>query len=116
MDGDSPDSFHAFLECRWGETQFWEFRAGAQLLCVAVVDALPQALSAVYTFFEPAAAARSLGTYAVLQQIERARLQALEYVYLGYWVEGSRKMDYKRRFQPLEIFKGNGWDALETLG
>ena len=112
MDGENRESFHAFLECHWGETQFWEFREGGQLLCVAVVDTLPQALSAVYTFFEPDAAPRSLGTYAVLQQIEHARIQGLEYVYLGYWVEGSRKMDYKRRFQPLEIFSGSGWDVL----
>lgn len=115
MDGDSPESFHGFLECHWGETQFWEFRAGTQLLCVAVVDALPQALSAVYTFFEPTATTRSLGTYAVLQQIERARMQGLDHVYLGYWVKGSRKMDYKRRFQPLEIFGITGWEPLGTV-
>ena len=116
MDDGNRESFNAFLECRWGTTQFWEFRDETRLLCVAVVDALPLALSAVYTFFEPEAAARGLGTYAVLQQIEQARVRGLEYVYLGYWVEGSRKMDYKRRYQPLEIFRSGGWEPLQPSG
>jgi arginyl-tRNA--protein-N-Asp/Glu arginylyltransferase len=112
MDGDSPESFHAFLECSWGETQFWEFRLGKELLSVAVVDVLPEALSAVYTFFDPSFDTRGLGTLAVLRLIERAQALRLPYVYLGYWVEGSRKMDYKRRFQPLEVFDGETWAVL----
>jgi arginine-tRNA-protein transferase len=112
MDGDSPESFHTFLECSWGETQFWEFRLATKLICVAVVDVLPQGLSAVYTFFDPGFDERSLGTHAVLRQIEQARRLKLPYVYLGYWVEGSKKMDYKRRFQPLEVFDGNHWTLL----
>src|SRR3546814_5749888 len=89
-------------------------RDGEQLLAVAVVDHLPRALSAVYTFFDPEAQARGLGTLAVLEQIRLARLSNLDYVYLGYWVESSRKMDYKRRFHPLEALQGTQWRALDV--
>ena len=112
MNGDSAESFHTFLECSWGNTEFWEYRLATQLVCVAVVDVLPQGLSAVYTFFDSAFDARSLGTLAVLRQIEQARTLGLPHVYLGYWVEGSRKMDYKRSYQPLEVFDGQHWTVL----
>jgi arginine-tRNA-protein transferase len=113
MDPLDRKAFHAFLECSWLDVRYWCFRDGEQLLAVAVVDHLPQALSAVYTFFDPAAQARGLGTLAVLEQIRLARLSGLDHVYLGYWVEGSRKMDYKRRFRPLEALQGTQWQALD---
>jgi arginyl-tRNA--protein-N-Asp/Glu arginylyltransferase len=74
-----------------------------------VVDRLEQGLSAVYTFYDPAETSRSLGTYAVLAQIEAARREGLPHVYLGYWVEHSDTMDYKRQFRPLEQFDGLLW-------
>ncbi|HEX4895062.1 MAG TPA: arginyltransferase [Solimonas sp.] len=109
MDPDDRTAFHNFLECGWNEVRYWSFREQGRLLAVAVVDHLPRALSAVYTFFDPAESRRGLGTLAVLRQIEEARRQGLPHVYLGYWVEGSAKMDYKRRFQPLEILEGTDW-------
>lgn len=109
MDANNRDAFHSFLECSWGEARFWELRAAGRLLAVAVIDETPRALSAVYTFFDPEQGERSLGTYAVLREIEIARERRLAHVYLGYWVPGSRKMDYKKQFQPLEILKGPGW-------
>ena len=63
----------------------------------------------VYSFYEPDDAGRSLGTFMVLDHIERTRMAGLPYVYLGYWVDGSRKMAYKTRFQPLEALKPEGW-------
>lgn len=116
MDTDNREAFHAFLECDWGETQFWEFRNGGNLLALAVVDVMPAALSAVYTFFDPEQTARGLGTYAVLQQISRAAQLDIPYVYLGYWVPTSRKMDYKKHFQPLELLGANGWMAMAPTG
>ncbi|MGB0956373.1 MAG: arginyltransferase [Panacagrimonas sp.] len=113
MNPDDKSGFHSFLHCRWGQAEFWEFREQDTLLAVAVVDRLPDALSAVYTFFDPQQSARSLGTYAVLRQLEQARQQCLRHVYLGYWVAGSRKMDYKRRFRPLEVLGPRGWEALD---
>lgn len=115
MDPQDRKAFHAFLECSWLDVRFWCFRAAGELLAVAVVDHLPQALSAVYTFFAPQAHARGLGTLAILEQIRIARLSGLDHVYLGYWVDGSRKMDYKRRFQPLEALHGVHWQALDAL-
>ncbi len=115
MDPDDTDAFHEFLGCAWGSTEFWEFRRGRELLGVSVIDPVPQGYSAVYTFFAPELPARSLGTYAILQQVEQARLNGLPYVYLGYWVEGSTKMDYKRRFQPLEVLHPSGWSRLDRI-
>src|SRR3546814_4480638 len=73
MDNPAPEDFDQFLRSRWSQTRFLELRRGKRLLAVAVTDELPQALSAVYTFFEPEQAARSLGTLAVLQQIQWAQ-------------------------------------------
>ena len=70
---------------------------------------LGDGLSMVYSFFEPDEAARSLGTLMVLDHIARAQRMGLAYVYLGYWVRGSRKMDYKSRFLPQERLMPEGW-------
>ncbi len=109
MDPGDRGAFHSFLECRWLDVRYWCFRQRGRLVAVAVVDHLPNALSAVYTFFDPALAARGLGTLAVLRQIEAAHTAGLSHLYLGYWVAGSRKMDYKRRYQPLEALGLLGW-------
>ena len=66
-------------------------------------------------FFDPAEGRRSLGTFIILDHIIRARKAGLPYVYLGYWVAGSPKMDYKRRFQPLEALGAKGWAPLAPL-
>ena len=72
-------------------------------------DVLADGLSMVYSFFDPDYADRGLGTFMILDHIQRARKMGLPYVYLGYWVEGSRKMDYKRRFRPQEHLMARGW-------
>ncbi len=115
MDNGNREAFHAFLECSWGEAQFWEFRCGGRLLALAVVDRVPHALSAVYTFFDPDEGARSLGTLAILKQLEIAAARKLEQVYLGYWVAGSRKMEYKKNFRPMEVLGPRGWEPAEAL-
>jgi arginine-tRNA-protein transferase len=67
----------------------------------------------VYSYFDPDEAARSLGTFAILDHITRARQMGLPYLYLGYWVRGSKKMDYKARFLPQERLMPNGWLRVE---
>jgi arginine-tRNA-protein transferase len=89
-------------------------REDGQLLAVAVTDVLPDALSAVYTFYDPALASRGLGTLAILRQLEWARRDGHSHLYLGYWIDGHRKMDYKRSYRPLEQFDGRRWRELES--
>lgn len=117
-DGDmaNPDenSFRSFLYASWSNTWFIEFRLRRRLVSIAVIDMLPRGYSAVYTFFEPELTTRSLGTYAVLWQIEHARMQGLPLVYLGYWIEASRKMQYKAKFKPLEVLRNDVWQALDS--
>ena len=86
---------------------------GGQLLAVAVTDVVDSAVSAVYTFYDPDLDERGLGTLAILKQIEWARSTGRTHLYLGYWIDGHRKMDYKRRFRPLEGFNGREWRDLE---
>ncbi len=83
------------------------------LRAVCLTDVLADGLSMVYSFYDPALEARSLGTYMILDHIERARSLGLPHLYLGYWVEGSRKMQYKARFLPQERLGLNGWQRVE---
>jgi arginine-tRNA-protein transferase len=89
-------------------------RGNGPLLGVALTDVLSDGLSMVYSFFDPDAGPRSLGTFIILDHISRARRLGLPYVYLGYWVKGSKKMDYKGRFLPQERLSGDGWTRVET--
>ncbi len=78
-------------------------------IAVAVTDVIDDGLSMVYSFFEPDADRRSLGTYLILDHVEKAREMGLPFVYLGYWIDGCRKMAYKSRFRPLEALTFDGW-------
>jgi arginyl-tRNA--protein-N-Asp/Glu arginylyltransferase len=89
-------------------------RGNGPLLGVALTDVLSDGLSMVYSFFDPDVGGRSLGTFIILDHIARARRLGLPYVYLGYWVKGSKKMDYKGRFLPQERLTGDGWTRVET--
>ncbi len=84
-------------------------RGDGPLVATALTDVLSDGLSMVYSFFEPTYSERSLGTFMILDHIVRARKMGLPYVYLGYWVDGSRKMGYKRRFRPQEHLAPRGW-------
>lgn len=76
---------------------------------VALCDRLSDGISMVYSFYEPDEQTRSLGTYMILEHIDYARRLGLPYLYLGYWIDGSRKMRYKARYQPQERLGPNGW-------
>lgn len=84
------------------------------LTAVCLTDVLEDGLSLVYSFFNPDLHPRSLGTYMILDHIEIAREAGLPYVYLGYWVPGSPKMQYKASFGALEIFISGSWQALDN--
>jgi len=103
------DQFESFLNDPWGCTEYVQFRKDERLIAVAVVDVMVDGLSAIYTFYDPAEDARSLGRYAILWQVERCRGEGLPYVYLGYWIRNCRKMAYKADYQPLEVLVNNQW-------
>ncbi len=79
------------------------------LAAVSLTDVFDDGLSMVYSFYDPELADLSLGTFAILDHVDIAREAGLPYVYLGYWVPGSRKMGYKAAFSAVEIYKGGGW-------
>jgi arginine-tRNA-protein transferase len=108
----------AMVEDSAVETHLVEYRHrggpnAGDLIAVALTDQLSDGLSMVYSYYDPAETARSLGTHMVLDHIEQARARGLPYVYLGYWIEGSRKMSYKARFGPLEARMPSGWVPLK---
>jgi arginine-tRNA-protein transferase len=84
-------------------------RPVGRLVAAALTDLMADGLSMVYSYYDPAVEARSLGTFMILDHIRRARARGLPHVYLGYWVEGSRKMAYKTRFLPQEHLLMQGW-------
>jgi arginine-tRNA-protein transferase len=99
-------------ECA-SETEIVEYRLPDEtLIACMLIDRLNDGLSLVYSFFDPDLTARSLGIFLILDQIRRAKLEAVPYLYLGYWVPGSPKMDYKARFQPAEVLGHRGWMPL----
>jgi arginine-tRNA-protein transferase len=89
-------------------------RTDGTLVACALTDVLRDGLSMVYSFFHPGEVTRSLGTAMILDHVRAARTRGLSYVYLGYWVQGSEKMDYKARFQPLEALGRDGWARLKA--
>ena len=84
----------------------------ANLSAVCLTDVFDDGLSMVYSFYDPDLYGRSLGTFLILDHIEIARTAELPYVYLGYWVPGSKKMGYKAGFSGLEIFKAGKWQPI----
>jgi arginine-tRNA-protein transferase len=114
MDEDSREQYQQFLLQSPVETFCVEFRVGQTLRMVCVVDRLDDGLSSVYTFFDPELPRASLGTYAVLWQIEACRQAGLPHLYLGYWIRESRKMAYKARFRPMEGYWEGCWREMEV--
>ena len=105
--------YRAMVEDTPIDTFLVEFRdADETLIGVCLTDRLGDGLSAVYSFYAPNLEKRSLGTFTILWLVERARMQGLPHVYLGYWVPESRKMAYKARFRPSEILMGGSWREL----
>lgn len=109
MDDDDADQYTQFLLTSGVDTRLIEFRVGGRLVMVSVMDVLADGLSAVYTFYNPADAKASYGTYAVLWQIIQCQYNQLPYLYLGYWIAESDKMAYKSRFQPMQMLDNDQW-------
>ena len=109
--------FRAMIQDGSADSRVLELRdARNGLIGAMLVDRLSDGLSAVYSFFDPAAERRSLGTFIVLAALNLLRLQQHPFLYLGYWIAKSRKMAYKSRFHPLEKLGPAGWVAVEAQG
>ena len=108
------EQYESFLNDGLGCANYFRFYQGNRLVAVTVADEMLDGLAAIYTFFDPDQPQRSLGTEAVLLQIREAKARGLPFVYLGYWIEGCRKMSYKARFSPLELFIDGQWQQQKT--
>lgn len=93
-----------------GPDSFITGKGRGELIAVALSDIMADGMSMVYSYFDPDLCHRSLGTFMILDHIARARAAGLPHVYLGYWVNGSRKMSYKVRFTPQEHLGSKGWE------
>jgi len=109
MDNPTPEQYMEFLTAPWVETVFYEMRSDGRLIAVAVADIMEDAMSAVYTFFDPAESWRSPGRYAILYEISQAGEMRLKWLYLGYWIENCEKMRYKSEYMPQQRFLENNW-------
>lgn len=109
MKNPSEDDYKNFLVCDWSHSHFLEFREDSQLLAIAVIDKVANGFSAVYTFFDPDFSNRSLGTFAILQEVKHCQNNRLPFLYLGYWLKDHPKMHYKANFDCIELFQDNHW-------
>jgi arginine-tRNA-protein transferase len=116
MVGMGPQDYASMVGDSPVDTRIVEFRdPKGKLVAACLTDWGQDGISAVYSFFEPDLARNSLGSFIVIWLIEEAQRRNLSYVYLGYWVAGSQKMDYKRRFRPIEAYGPQGWVRLSPV-
>ncbi|MCH2190782.1 MAG: arginyltransferase [Gammaproteobacteria bacterium] len=113
MCDDDPNKYIGFIESSYAASKFLCMHIDDKLIGIAVLDQFEGGLSAVYTFFDPDYSNRSLGTYAIMYALKLARTHQIPFVYLGYWIDESPKMDYKRKFKPLQGYIDKQWKTLE---
>ncbi len=104
------EQFNSFIEAQWLNVGFLEIYDGDKLISVSVIDVLPEALSAVYTFFDPDYEQLSLGSVAIIKSIAFAKQMQLPHVYLGYQIDDCKKMNYKNKYKPYEALIGGHWE------
>jgi arginyl-tRNA--protein-N-Asp/Glu arginylyltransferase len=109
MDDPDKKNYMDFLTSTWADTYFYEMRLEEKLIGVAVMDFMDSGISAVYTFFDIKYSKFSPGRFAILYEIEEAKRRGLQWLYLGYWIKGCGKMEYKNEYQPMEYFINNEW-------
>ncbi len=107
--------FSAMVDDNFVDSRLVEYRLkrdggeAGELIAAVLVDILGDGISMIYSFYDPDHARRGLGTFMILDNLARVKRLGLPYLYLGYWVRGSRKMDYKARFLPQERLTADGW-------
>jgi len=114
------DDFTAMIEETNVDSKIVEYYVNKngtlELISFSLVDILDDGISMVYSVFDPDTKERSLGTYMIIDHNRLALEMKLKFVYLGYWVKGSSKMDYKKRFGPLEVFTDDKWICVSKVG
>ncbi len=115
MDQDDQEQYREFLMTSEVDTRLAVFQRQQTLYMVSLIDVVSDGLSAVYTFFDPAADHDSPGVLNVLWQIDLTRQLGLPYLYLGYWIAESRKMAYKQQYQPLEVWLDGAWREWQAV-
>jgi len=114
MDHDSREQYQNFLLKSNVNSRLVEFHESGQLRMISIIDELPDGISSVYTFFDPDVQGASFGTHSILWQVQQCRTHGLPYLYLGYWIKASRKMEYKANFHPLQGLINRKWRLLEA--
>ena len=111
----SPNDFMAMVEETAIETRLVEYRdAQDRLVACLIRDTMQDGYSLVYSFYDPTLEKRSLGSFIILQQLMAAKEQNKPHLYLGYLIEQCSKMSYKKRFTPLHILSGDGWEPYKN--
>jgi len=105
----TPEQYNGFLKCQMFDVELMQLYLNDQLIAVAVTDPLPNAMSAVYFYYDPDFQKRSLGVYAVLAQIEHLKSIGKQWLYLGFQIDDCQKMNYKSRFQPHQRLINEQW-------
>ncbi|GIU12788.1 MULTISPECIES: arginyltransferase [unclassified Shewanella] len=105
----TPEQYDSFATASWLQPLFIELRQGEELVGVAVTDVLPHSLSAIYSYFAPELEKRSLGSLLILLQTQITKMMQKRFLYLGYQIDESRKMNYKRDYRPHQILTQSGW-------
>lgn len=109
-----PSKYIGFIESDFSRSKFLCLYLEGELIGISVIDQFDGGISAVYTFFDPQHSNRSLGTYAILYLCKLARMREIPFVYLGYWIAESQKMNYKRNFKPLQGYQDRRWVSLDV--
>ncbi|MGH1542472.1 MAG: arginyltransferase [Arenicella sp.] len=110
----SVAKYKSFIESDIADTKLLVIYDNEHVVSVSVIDLMHDGLSAVYTFFDPDFSSLSLGTFSILTTIELCRKHCFEYVYLGFWIEQSNKMSYKKQFQPLQGYINDRWQWIKN--
>ncbi len=112
MDQDDREQYESFILKSQVSSFLAEFREGGALRMVSLIDLVEDGLSSVYTFYDPDLPTSSYGVYNIVWQAGLAQQLGLPWLYLGYWICGSRKMAYKMAYQPLQIWREDGWQVM----
>ena len=107
--------FNDFLYNSPVESKVYDLTNKNQLIGSILLDFLDDGLSAVYSFYDPECIKNGLGTYMILKAIEMSDYLNLDYLYLGYWIKESKKMNYKASFNNLEIFENGKWNFMNKV-